>query len=373
MNSIQTAAAWQLGRTIVEHEQGGTRRAEYGERVLIRLSADLTNTFGRGYSVDSLQRMRSFYVVYPPQRIYATILRKLDKGETTQTLVDTRNSAIGLRNSVDPDTKIYATPLRKSGAGVRSSRFSLSDIALCFPLPWSSYIKLLSVNDEHARAFYETEALRSGWTVEQLDRQINSMFYERTALSRNKAAMLRKGEEKVPGDILTPEQEMKDPLFLEFLNLKDEYSESDLEEALIHHLESFLLELGRDFAFVGRQKRLRIDDEWYRVDLIFFHRRLRCLVLIDLKLGKLTHADAGQMHLYLNYAREHWANVDENPPVGLILCASKGASMARYALGGLPNKVLAAQYKVALPDAQVIEKELAQTCSLIERRKRLHK
>ena len=137
-------------------------------------------------------------------------------------------------------------------------------------------------------------------------------------------------------------------------DLKDEYSETDLEEALIRHLETFLLELGGDFTFVGRQRRLRIGDEWYRIDLLFFHRRLRCLVVIDLKLGKFTHADAGQMHLYLNYAREHWTHPDENPPVGLILCAQKDEALAHYALEGLPNKVLAAEYRTALPEEKLI-------------------
>src|SRR5262249_48114736 len=133
-----------------------------------------------------------------------------------------------------------------------------------------------------------------------------------------------------PGEALTPEEEIKDPFVLEFLNLKDEYSESDLEEALIQHLETFLLELGDDFTFVGRQRRLRIDDEWYRIDLLFFHRRLRCLILIDLKLNKLTAGDVGQMLLYCNYAREHWTRPDENPPVGLILCAEHRAGVAKY-------------------------------------------
>ncbi len=145
-----------------------------------------------------------------------------------------------------------------------------------------------------ARAFYEEEALRGGWSVRQLDRQIESQFFERTALSRNKAALLKEGAKTLAADRTTPEEEIKDPYVLEFLGLRDEYSESDLEEALIRHLESFLLELGNDFAFVARQKRLRISNEWYRVDLVFFHRGLRCLVLIDLKLGRFTHADAGQ-------------------------------------------------------------------------------
>jgi predicted nuclease of restriction endonuclease-like (RecB) superfamily len=248
---------------------------------------------------------------------------------------------------------------------------ALSTISASFPLPWSAYARLLSVKNENARRFYETEALRSGWSVRQLDRQINSQFYERAALSRNKATMLRKGQKALPEDHVLPEEEIKDPLVLEFLGLKDEYSETDLEEALIRHLETFLLELGGDFCFIGRQKRLRIGDEWYRVDLLFFHRGLRCLVIIDLKIGKFTHADAGQMHLYLNYAREHWVNKGENPPVGLILCARKDEAVARYALEGLPNKVMASEYQTALPDEKKLVAEIKKTQALLEERKKV--
>lgn len=169
---------------------------------------------------------------------------------------------------------------------------------------------------------------------------------------------MSRGRKPKPGDAVLPEEEIKDPLVLEFLDLKDEYSESELQEALIRCLESFLLELGKDFCFVGRQRRLRVGDQWYRVDLLFFHRRLRCLVVIDLKIGKFTHADAGQMHLYLNYAREHWVHEDENPPVGLILCAQKNEAVARYALEGLPNKVMAAEYRTALPDEELLASEI---------------
>jgi len=180
--------------------------------------------------------------------------------------------------------------------------------------------------------------------------------------------MLIKGAKRKPEDVVTPEEEIKDPFVLEFLGLKDEYSESDLEEALIRHLESFLLELGGDFAFVGRQRRLRIGDQWFRIDLVFFHRRLRALVIIDLKLGPFTHADAGQMHLYLNYAREHWTHPDENPPVGLILCAQKDSAVVRYALEGLSNKVLAAEYRTTLPDEKLLTAELDRIRKLLEER-----
>ena len=249
-----------------------------------------------------------------------------------------------------------------------SAQFTLAALAQRFPLPWSAYVRLLSVANPQARAFYEAEALRGSWSVRQLDRQIGSQFYERTALSRDKAAMLRKGRRPRSEDAVTPEEAIKDPFVLEFLGLRDEYSEADLEEALIRHLEAFLLELGGDFAFVARQRRLRIGDEWYRVDLLFFHRRLRCLVVIDLKLGKFTHADAGQMYLYLNYARQHWAHPGENPPVGLILCAEKDDTLAKYALEGLPSKVVAARYRTTLPEEKLLAAEIAKTRDVLEHR-----
>jgi hypothetical protein len=173
--------------------------------------------------------------------------------------------------------------------------------------------------------------------------------------------MLAGGREKRTGEDVGVEENLKDPFVLEFLGLKDEYSEGELEEALIGQMEGFLLELGNDFAFVGRQRRLRVGDEWYRVDLLFFHRRLRCLVVIDLKVGKFTHADAGQMHLYLNYAQAHWVQAGENPPVGLILCARRDAAVARYALEGLPNKIVAAEYRLLLPEEERLEKALRQS------------
>ncbi len=328
VNALMTASYWEIGRRIVEAEQRGKRRAGYGEQLIERLSADLTAQFGRGFSRPNLQQMRSFFLTWP--------IRQTVSSESSPAPV--------------------ARPWR------------LDELAQVFTLPWSAYVRLLSVKDGHARQFYEAEALRGGWSVRQLDRQINSQFYERTALSKNKAAMLVKGAVPKAEDAVTPDDAIKDPYVLEFLDLKDEYSESDLEQALIRRLEDFLLELGDGFAFVGRQRRLRIDQTWYRVDLLFFHRRLRCLVIIDLKLGALTHADVGQMHLYCNYAKEHWTFADENPPVGLILCADKGHALARYALEGLPSKVMAANYRMVLPDAEVLQKELENTRRLIESR-----
>jgi predicted nuclease of restriction endonuclease-like (RecB) superfamily len=299
------------------------------------LAGDLSAFYGKGFSIRNVWQMKAFYLAWP---ILQTVSAESEDCEILQTV---------------------------------SAESSLPDIARSFSLPWSAYVRLLSVKNENARRFYETEALRAGWSVRQLDRQINSQFYERTALSKNKAAMLSKGQKALRKDRVFPEEEIKDPFVLEFLGLKDEYSETDLEESLIRHLETFLLELGGDFCFIGRQKRLRIGDEWYRVDLVFFHRRLRCLVIIDLKIGRFTHADAGQMHFYLNYAREHWVQEGENPPVGLILCAQKDEAVARYALDGLPNKVMAAEYRMALPDEKELAAEIERTQVMLQGRKRI--
>lgn len=219
VNALMTASYWEIGRRIVEAEQQGKRRAGYGEQLIERLSADLTVQFGRGFSRPNLQQMRAFFLTWP------------------------------IRQTVSSES---------SSAPTRPWR--LDELAQVFTLPWSAYVRLLSVKDGHARQFYEAEALRGGWSVRQLDRQINSQFYERTALSRDKAAMLVKGAMPKPEDAVTPDDAIKDPYVLEFLDLKDEYSESDLEQALIHRLHDFLLELGEGFTFVGRQRRLRIDQ-----------------------------------------------------------------------------------------------------------------
>jgi predicted nuclease of restriction endonuclease-like (RecB) superfamily len=371
VNALMTATYWEIGRRIVEFEQGGEKRAEYGEGLLARLADDLTARFGRGFSRQNLQRFRLFYLSQPAEKICSTLSSKLTGGigSTPSNDLATIVQTFSAKSKV---AEIRPTPSGISQApSGKSSPFALSDVARAFPLPWSHYVLLISrTRSTEAFAFYQTEALRGGWSVRQLDRQIASQFYERTAASRNKKAMLRKGAAARAGDSISADDEVRDPLVLEFLGLKDEYSETDLEEALLRHLENFLLELGGDFAFIGRQRRLRIGGEWYRVDLLFFHRKLRCLVVIDLKVGKFTHADAGQMHLYLNYAREHWTKADENPPVGLILCAEKDDAIAKYALEGLPNKVLAREYKLALPNEKRLAAEIEKTRELLEGRTR---
>ena len=238
-----------------------------------------------------------------------------------------------------------------------------------FLLPWSHYVRLMSVKTPEARTFYEEQALRGGWTLKQLHRQIATQFYERTMRSRDKMKMLTDGVRPKPEDAETADEMVRDPYVLEFLGLKDEYSEAELEGALIRHLETFLMELGNDFTFVGRQRRLRVGDGWHRVDLLMSHRRLRCLVIIDLKTGDLTAGDAGQMHMYCCYAAEHWVQPGENPPVGLILCSGVNQAVVRYALDTLPNRVLAAEYRDALPDQAVLAAELEKTRRLLTGRR----
>ncbi len=354
VNAVMTATYWEMGRRMIEFEQGGSERARYGERMLKRLSRDLTRRLGRGFSLTNLKQMRKFY-----------LLDRGIEGERTSSGPSVRGSS-SQKGQTASDLLNAAPPVNAMSPGVET-------LGRRFPLPWSHYVELLKVEKPQARAFYEAEALRCGWTVRQLERQITTLFYERTLASRNKAAMLRKGQKPRPEDRVLPEEEIKDPLVLEFLDLKDEYSESQLEEALIRHLETFLLELGGDFAFLGRQKRLRVGDEWYRIDLLFFHRRLRALVVIDIKAGKFTHADAGQMHLYLTYAQEHWTRPGENPPVGVILCTQKDHAVVHYALETLPNKVLAAEYRTTLPDEDVLAAELERTRRMLDDRRSARK
>ncbi len=325
VNSVIASAYWEVGRRIVQEEQNGREKAGYGERLMDRLSSDLMAQFGRGFSRSNVFQMRQFYLAH--LEIVQTPSGQSEAPGTVQT----------------PSGQLQQLP--------------------AFPLSWSHYVRLLTVQDGTARSFYASEALRGGWSVRQLDRQIASQFYERSKVA--KRTLVAKSK---PDDEISPDDHIRDPFVLEFLNLKDEYSESELEDALIEHLEKFLLELGGEFTFIARQKRLRVGDQWYRVDLLLFHRRLRCLILIDLKLGRFTHADAGQMNLYLNYATQHWTIEGENPPIGLILCSERNEAVAHYALGNLANKVLAREYKLTLPEESALVQELAETRRSLQKR-----
>jgi len=318
VNAIMTASYWEIGRRIVEFEQRGERRAEYGRELLKRLSKDLATRFGRGFSERNLELMRLFYVSWP----------------ISQT----------------PSAKFISShlPIQEG--------YKFQTLSGRFPLPWSHYVRLLSLDDQAKRDFYEEEAQRAGWSVRQLDRQINSMLYERVALSKKKGDLLKKGvTSRTP---IAAEEAIKDPYVLEFLGLPEPISERDLENTLIKHMADFLLELGYGFTFVSRQKRLQIGSESYYIDLLFYHRGIRCLVAIDLKVGKFTHSDAGQMNLYLNYLMENEMVDGEEPPIGLILCSEKDEAVAHYALGRLSNKIFASRYKLQLPDPDILRKEI---------------
>ena len=322
VNGVMAATYYELGRRIVEFEQGGKQRAEYGEALLKRLGTDLSKQFGRGFGWRNLFSMRALYldweICQTPSGV-SQIRARLGDPAKLQTL-----SAI-------------SAPLLTTET---------------FPLPWSHYVRLMTVPNRVARQFYEDEAIKGGWSVRQLDRQISTQFYERLSGSKRKGELLAKAHVPQPGDTPEASDLVRDPYVLEFLNLTDEYGESELEEAIVRNLEGFLVELGRGFTFVARQRKIRIDAQWYKIDLLLFHRRLRCLVVIDLKIGAFTHADAGQMNLYLNYAKEHLTEPGEHDPVGLILCSEKSDTVVKYAMGGINAKVFASEYLTVLPSEE---------------------
>jgi predicted nuclease of restriction endonuclease-like (RecB) superfamily len=386
INSILTATYWEIGRRIVEYEQEGKSRAQYGGELLVRLSEDLTAKHGRGFSWRNLYQMRAFFQGW---EILQTPSAKFEARAKCQT--PSGKLKIGKWKTVSgkPETGILQTPSAKSESqaivqtvsgqfesGKAHRAFAESDgppiapvdaplspanLSGAFPLPWSHYVRLLSVQNPKACVFYESEAIRGGWSVRQLDRQIGTQFYERAVRSKHPQALLARGQVPKKEDAVSLEEEIRDPYLLEFLNLKDEYSETELEEALIRHLEWFLLEMGTGFTFVARQKRIRVGDSWYRIDLLLYHRALRCLVIIDLKTGPFTHADAGQMNLYLNHAREHLKLPEESDPVGIILCNDKDDAVVRYATGGIRTRVFASKYLTNLPDEETLRQEILAT------------
>jgi len=321
INRSQVLAYWEIGREIVEFEQKGKSRGEYGERLIEKLSEDMTQKFGRGFSPTNLKMMRLFYQAFPIRQTLS------DESQKSQTL--------------------SAKSEKEQKSKTLSAKFEPM-------LSWSRYCELLKVEEPLARSFYEQESIQNNWSVRELKRQINSMLFERIALSKDTKAVMKMAEK---GQIVEkPEDAIKDPYVLEFLNLKEEtsYSESQLEQALIDKLQYFLLELGKGFTFVARQKRITITNRHYYIDLVFYNRLLKCFVLIDLKTDELDHSDIGQMNFYLNYFKDNEKREDENNPIGLILCAKKDDIFAKYVLGGLSNKVFASKYKLALPS----EKEL---------------
>ncbi|PIU28924.1 MAG: hypothetical protein COT09_03570 [Candidatus Hydromicrobium americanum] len=321
INKAQVLAYWEIGQEIVEFEQKGKSRGEYGKHLIERLSKDMSQKFGRGFSPTNLKMMRLFYQSFS---IRQTLSDESIKKQKSQILFS---------KSAKPQTL--------------STKFEPY-------LSWSHYCELLKIEKNLARSFYEKESIQNNWSVRELKRQINSMLFERLALSKDTKAVMKMAEK---GQIIEkPEDAIKDPYVLEFLDLKEEtsYSESQLEQSLIDKLQYFLLELGKGFTFVARQKRITITNRHYYIDLVLYNRLLKCFVLIDLKTGELDHSDLGQMNFYLNYFKDNEKAEDENNPIGLILCAKKDDIFARYVLGGLSNKVFASKYKLTLPS----EKEL---------------
>ena len=355
VNSILTTTYWEIGRRIVEFEQGGKAKSDYGERLILRLAADLTTKHGRGFSKRNVEQMRAFYLGW-------------EIAQTPSAQLEARVKCTTL--AAEPSKAIFQIP---SGifelAQTSSIKFGPLPKAAAFPLSWSHYVRLMSVEKPHARAFYESEAIRGGWSVRQLDRQISTQFFKRTSKSKQQTSMLAKGRQARPEDAVSIEDEVHDPYLLEFLNLKDEYGEDELEEALVRHLEWFLLELGAGFTFVARQKRIRVGTTWYRIDLLLYHRALRCLVVIDLKRGVFTHADAGQMNLYLNYVKEHLNLPGENDPIGIILCSNRDDAVVKYAMGGIRARAFASKYLTELPDEETLRREIVMAQATIRSRR----
>ncbi len=316
VNKTMVITYFEIGRMIVEEEQNGKERADYGKSLLKGLSKVLTKEFGKGFSVYNLERMRKFYFIYKNRNIENDI------------------SATLLRKS---KTEISATLLRN------------------FELSWSHYLTLIRMDNENERKFYEIESAKNNWSVRELKRQYDTALYTRLVLSRNKKKIK---ELSTKGQVIEkPKDTIKDPYILEFIGLPEntEYSESDLEQKIIDKLEHFLLELGTGFTFVARQKRISFDDKHFRIDLVFYNRLLKCFVLIDLKIGELKHQDIGQMQMYVNYYDRKIRLKDENKTIGIILCQNKSESVVEFTLPENNEQIFASKYKTVLPSKKELK------------------
>ena len=325
VNHTMVRAYYEIGRMIVENEQGGEARAKYGKGLLKELSGRLTQRFGKGFSVENLDRMRFFYRVYREKS--STVLTILEEG--------------------------------KADASSRTSGCAPATTNGIFSLSWSHYLFLMRIDNADERRFYEIESERNHWSLRELRRQFDSALYERLALSSDKKKLTdlaRKGQ-----IIEKPSDAVKDPYVLEFLGWpeKAEYSESDLESRIINHLQDFLMEMGKGFTFVGRQVRFTFDEEHFKVDLALYNRLLRCFVLVDLKIGKLKHQDLGQMQMYVNYYDRFEKTEDENPTIGILLCNEKSDKMVEMTLPEDSN-IFASRYQLYLPDKKLLQEKLIQ-------------
>lgn len=345
VNSALVQANWLIGRQIVEAEQQGKSRAAYSSRLLETLSKSLEKDYGSGFSVSALQYMRAFYLGYPA---LLDIQHVAGVGSEKQHAVRVE-SAQG-----SPDAKGHA--LRDLSASATEAEWQPG--RLHAGLSWTHYRTLLKVERREARDFYEIEAIRNGWSARQLERQINTLLFDRLLKSRDKAGVLALANEGlVPA---RPLDAIKDPYVLEFLDLPESHRlvESRVEEALISRLQDFLLELGSGFAFIGRQVRLTLEGDHFYPDLVFYHVKLKCYVVIDLKVEKLTHGDLGQMQMYVNYYDREIAGPDDQPTIGLILCADKNEAMVRYVLDDKAKQIFASRYQFQLPSEEVLRAEI---------------
>lgn len=336
VNAAMVQAYWQVGRLIVEHEQGGAKRAAYGEAVLEDVSRRLTAEFGRGFTATNLRYMRQFYRAFP--------IRHALRDESDRA---------GKRNAARSDLAIRH-PARDESPNLRPE------------LSWTHYRLLLAVEDPQAREWYLHEAAEQHWSSRQLERQISVLYYERLLASRRKAPVRKEAGEKLAA--VAPEQFIRDPYVLEFLDLKDypALRESAVEHAIIDNLQAFLLELGKGFSFVARQRRMRFEDEDFYVDLVFYNYLLKCFVLIDLKVGKLTHQDLGQMDSYVRMFDAHARPAGDNPTIGLILCSKKNEAIAKYSVLSEARQIFAAKYVKVLPTEQVLRQEIERERKLID-------
>jgi predicted nuclease of restriction endonuclease-like (RecB) superfamily len=328
VNTIMTYTYFEIGRRIVLNEQGGKERASYSENVLKQLSEKLSKEFGKGYSVDNLERFRKFYLLYH-QKVSAPVVQQSK---------DLIKSASAVRNS--------------------TSVISLTEFGQKFKLSWTHYVTLLKMDDFEQRNFYEIESFTNDWSVRELQRQYHSSLYERLAVSKNKKAVKKLSHR---GQIIEePIDAIKNPFVLEFLNLKEDtsYTETELETAIIDKLEHFMLELGKGFLYEGRQKRITFEGDSFYVDLVFYNRLLKCFVIIDLKIGKLTHQDIGQMQMYVNYYDRKVKLPDENATIGIVLCKEENKTVVEFTLPENSKTIFAREYKLYLPGKEELRKQL---------------
>lgn len=336
INQNLTIRNWLVGCYIVEYEQNGEDRAKYGTRLLDELSKKLKSKGLKGLRSRELNTCRKFYTTYP--QIWRTLSAKLQEAE----------------NKSIPAININPIEISRTVSAISDNELEIAPEILLSRLSYSHFIELLQHDDPLERLFYEVETIKNNWSVRELERAINTALYIRTGLSKNKEAIISKFKNKKPAQSIDI---IRDPYILEFLGLEErsEYSESELEQAILDHLQKFLIELGTGFCFESRQKRVTFDNTHYRIDLVFYHRILKCHILIDLKIGTFDHADAGQMNVYLNYYKDSEMSDGDNPPIGLILCGSKGEALAKYATSGMDNQLFVSKYLVQLPDKKVLE------------------